>query len=490
MRSRFLAFVLVGSSIGFVRTVAASDSAAPLYTKDSRGRIETVTTAQGTTRYAYYDDGILSEVQYPDGTRDTFDHEAVLEGRRVASEFAASLVEAGGDPDTVARTNRFAFTGHIYDRETGLYFAGARFYDPQIGRFITQDSFLGRAEVPPSLHRYAYGHANPTRFVDPTGHEALQLYMRYSGVDDPAHAAKMRRAENRALGSIVGTGQFVAGVALGLVRSAGHLAAGAFGYQPSIEAGKEFLDQTQAFLEHPIDNTTRAYNEALDRAQAQMDAGKDFQAGRDFTRDVTAPIASTVAGGIEAGLRSAGRVRYLAKRPHTPSPPQVVPIQEALASGGEFVVTEEGAVMASRRVAGGSQGADALLDATRATATRAERLAGPKLEHMNASVAEIRGYQNLLDRGFHGIRGPGKTAARGADSIAYDPTTAEIVVQDAKYRGPAGKYPSRIPASKLKRWGPDIQRAIEALPDGPLKDAARQALESGQVRPEVFRWPQ
>jgi hypothetical protein len=43
--------------------------------------------------------------------------------------------------------------------------------DPQIGRFLSQDSFLGQIEGPPSPHRYVYGWDRPTFFVDPDGHE-------------------------------------------------------------------------------------------------------------------------------------------------------------------------------------------------------------------------------------------------------------------------------------------------------------------------------
>ena len=43
-----------------------------------------------------------------------------------------------------------------------------RFFDPEFGRFISQDSYLGDASNPPSLHRYSYAHNNPTFFVDPT----------------------------------------------------------------------------------------------------------------------------------------------------------------------------------------------------------------------------------------------------------------------------------------------------------------------------------
>ena len=70
--------------------------------------------------------------------------------------------------------NRFVFTGHIYDPETGLYNAKARYFDPKLGRFLTQDSFLGQIDEPPSLHRYLYGWNRPTFFIDPTGHIVRQ----------------------------------------------------------------------------------------------------------------------------------------------------------------------------------------------------------------------------------------------------------------------------------------------------------------------------
>jgi RHS repeat-associated protein len=63
----------------------------------------------------------------------------------------------------------FAYDGTASDRPLN---AKARYFDPQLGRFLTQDSYLGQIDNPPSLHRYFYGHANPTRYIDPTGHGA------------------------------------------------------------------------------------------------------------------------------------------------------------------------------------------------------------------------------------------------------------------------------------------------------------------------------
>ena len=63
----------------------------------------------------------------------------------------------------------FGFTGYIKDRESGLYYAGARYYDPETARFTTEDPEAGRPMEPPSLHRYLYAYANPTAYTDPTG---------------------------------------------------------------------------------------------------------------------------------------------------------------------------------------------------------------------------------------------------------------------------------------------------------------------------------
>ncbi len=63
-------------------------------------------------------------------------------------------------------SNPFRFAGAQYDPETGLYYMNARFYDPQLGRFLQPDpyAFIGSG---PNL--YAYVKNNPVNFTDPTG---------------------------------------------------------------------------------------------------------------------------------------------------------------------------------------------------------------------------------------------------------------------------------------------------------------------------------
>ena len=65
--------------------------------------------------------------------------------------------------------NDFRFTGEQMDGETGLIYLRARYYDPDIGRFISKDPFTGFVSDAQSLNRYSYVRNNPVRFVDPQG---------------------------------------------------------------------------------------------------------------------------------------------------------------------------------------------------------------------------------------------------------------------------------------------------------------------------------
>lgn len=69
-------------------------------------------------------------------------------------------------------TNPRQFTGHYRDAETGLHYFGARYYDDEQARFLSQDPREGQPAEPRSLHRYLYAFGNPHRFTDPTGFES------------------------------------------------------------------------------------------------------------------------------------------------------------------------------------------------------------------------------------------------------------------------------------------------------------------------------
>ncbi len=70
--------------------------------------------------------------------------------------------------------NPFTYFGQMYDESTGLYYLRARFYDPTVGRFISEDSYEGDINNTLSLNRYTYGHNNPVMYTDPSGHFSIE----------------------------------------------------------------------------------------------------------------------------------------------------------------------------------------------------------------------------------------------------------------------------------------------------------------------------
>jgi RHS repeat-associated protein len=66
------------------------------------------------------------------------------------------------------------YTGHKFDTDIGLSYMQARYYDPVIGRFYSNDpvgvvEHFGGAAGIHGFNRYAYGNNNPYKFTDPSG---------------------------------------------------------------------------------------------------------------------------------------------------------------------------------------------------------------------------------------------------------------------------------------------------------------------------------
>ena len=66
--------------------------------------------------------------------------------------------------------NEVCYTGGIYDQSTGLYYLNARYYNPEDGRFVTEDTYRGETNEPDTQNLYVYCADNPVNYVDPSGH--------------------------------------------------------------------------------------------------------------------------------------------------------------------------------------------------------------------------------------------------------------------------------------------------------------------------------
>jgi RHS repeat-associated protein len=115
--------------------------------------IEATASYAGT--YYYHLDGLGSVVALTNSSGNTVEvYEYDVYGRVGAS-----------DPN---HPNRFMFTGREFDKETGLYYYRARYYNPQIGRFLQTDP----AGYGDGMNWYAYCRNCPVGRVDPSGRES------------------------------------------------------------------------------------------------------------------------------------------------------------------------------------------------------------------------------------------------------------------------------------------------------------------------------
>ena len=85
-------------------------------------------------------------------------------------------VEVKKDTVGISKKDHIRYKGYIYDEETKLYYLISRYYDPEIGRFISPDSV---EYIEPSgisgLNLYVYCCNDPINKYDPTGHFAITL---------------------------------------------------------------------------------------------------------------------------------------------------------------------------------------------------------------------------------------------------------------------------------------------------------------------------
>jgi RHS repeat-associated protein len=65
------------------------------------------------------------------------------------------------------------YTGHVMDRATGLTYMQQRYYDQQVGRFLSVDPVPTSLKSAENFARFEYAASSPLRFTDPDGREII-----------------------------------------------------------------------------------------------------------------------------------------------------------------------------------------------------------------------------------------------------------------------------------------------------------------------------
>ena len=140
------------------RRVKSVDSKGISYSLYSQaGKLMYRETSDGGINYIYFGDKLVAK----EGT-------GVVDSGSSQQHYKpfGSTIEAEKDD--------VGYTGHKFDSDLGLSYMQARYYDPVIGRFYSNDP-LGFRDVH-SFNRYGYANNNPFKYVDPDGKDSFDIY--------------------------------------------------------------------------------------------------------------------------------------------------------------------------------------------------------------------------------------------------------------------------------------------------------------------------
>ena len=90
---------------------------------------------------------------------------ATLQNQELLAQ-TARRAEAKNDPNAELQPieQNLRFQGQYFDQETGLHYNRFRYYDPDVGRFVSQDPI----KLDGGINSYEYG-PSPYAWIDPLG---------------------------------------------------------------------------------------------------------------------------------------------------------------------------------------------------------------------------------------------------------------------------------------------------------------------------------
>jgi len=143
-------FVFSGDEVLFTKRVVGTTVTKTSYVYAAGLLVASVT---GTTKAYFHQDHLGNTRLVTRGSTTDF--------KTNYKPFGPRYAPTGTDP-------KLTYTGE-WTEPLGLVYLRARYYDPDLGRFVSKDPVLGSLGIPQTLNRYAYVVNNPLKYTDPTG---------------------------------------------------------------------------------------------------------------------------------------------------------------------------------------------------------------------------------------------------------------------------------------------------------------------------------
>ena len=94
------------------------------------------------------------------------------------------LTTTGTLASTLGTHNPLRYRGYVFDQETGLYYLQTRYYNPELGRFLSADAFVSTGQGILGNNMFAYCLNNPCSGFDPYGNYSKTSFDNTSNADD------------------------------------------------------------------------------------------------------------------------------------------------------------------------------------------------------------------------------------------------------------------------------------------------------------------
>ena len=208
------------------------------------GTVKTTTNSDGSTstsklRFSYDANGKVVAVNY-NGNYYYYLRNAQNDIVKLIDKTGATVVEytydswgkllstSGSLASTLGKNNPFRYRGYVYDEETGFYYLQSRYYNPEVGRFISSDVLLSTGQGVIGHNAYAYCLNNPVNREDSNGNWSMPNWLKVT-IGAVALVG--------AVALTVATGGGAAAVAVGVAKVVGSVAV-----STAVSAGVGYLE--------------------------------------------------------------------------------------------------------------------------------------------------------------------------------------------------------------------------------------------------------